>query len=390
MKALVVGAGNIGMGFLGYELRRADWEVVFIETNKEKVKLINDHRRYPVYVVSLSGIKMNEVKGVSAVWLHDFKEVISEIVSSDLILTAIGKDALFVFAPYLAQGLMERLKLRPQDQMHLAVVACENAKDNTKILKTATLNQTPENERVKISDIFSFPKCLVDRIVPNAQPEFKKDSPLGVAVEDYFQFVIDHYGLKEKFPAIPGVIISKNLDAELMRKLLTVNYLHAFISYAGWLVKLRFVHEAFQHKKIISLLKGAISEINAAIPLELPTITLNNQIEFSNKTIRRFQNPWLKDEVTRVGRQPIRKLGSDDRFISVANAIKRHGAIPAFAATGIAAALHFDFMGDEQAKKLVIDVRQKGIKRVLQEVSGLSPDNELTSLIEADFLFRGL
>ncbi|MBO1915422.1 hypothetical protein J4G37_62655, partial [Microvirga sp. 3-52] len=40
--------------------------------------------------------------------------------------------------------------------------------------------------------------------------------------------------------------------------------------------------------------------------------------EYIQKIIGRFANPFITDETTRVGRSPVRKLQSNDRFISPA------------------------------------------------------------------------
>ncbi|MEK7584152.1 MAG: mannitol-1-phosphate 5-dehydrogenase, partial [Patescibacteria group bacterium] len=89
-------------------------------------------------------------------------------------------------------------------------------------------------------------------------------------------------------------------------------------------------------------------------------------------------------------RQPKRKLGAEDRLVKPALLTRNQGRIPAYLATGIAAALHYDHADDVQAQELVSEIRHKGLARVLHEVSGLAPHDELTRLVQSDFLLRAL
>ena len=64
--------------------------------------------------------------------------------------------------------------------------------------------------------------------------------------------------------------------------------------------------------------------------------------------------------------------------------------IPAYIATGVAAALHYNYQNDAQALELVGLIREQGVERVLEEVSGLSKGNPLSSLVKADYLFKAI
>jgi len=52
MRAVVFGAGNIGRGFLGLLLFEAGYEVTFIDVDEARIRLINERREYPVFVLS--------------------------------------------------------------------------------------------------------------------------------------------------------------------------------------------------------------------------------------------------------------------------------------------------------------------------------------------------
>ncbi|MCD2475919.1 mannitol-1-phosphate 5-dehydrogenase, partial [Staphylococcus aureus] len=91
----------------------------------------------------------------------------------------------------------------------------------------------------------------------------------------------------------------------------------------------------------------------------------------------RFENPFISDDVTRVARSPLRKLGENDRLVGPAKKIKEPNAL----AEGIAAALRFDFTGDPEAVELQALIEEKGYSGVLQEVCGIQSHEPLHAII---------
>lgn len=390
MKAVLFGAGNIGRGFLGFLLAKAGFGITFVDIDRAKISLINQQKEYPVFVVSAAGVQEQIVRGINAVSYVDAESITQAIVEADVILTAVGKEPLAAVAVCLARGLVERIRRRPRSEVHIVVVACENVQDNTSYLRQLVLARVPDDCKERVGGLISFPNCVVDRIVPNTLPASSKGDPLAVAVEEYFQLAIDNAGLKAPFPDIAGVDISKNLDATLEQKLFTLNMAHAIVGYYGYLKGYQFVHEAVDDNDIEQLLDGALQEVASAIVARHPDISMDAQQEYAKKVVGRFRNPYLRDEIVRIARQPKRKLGPQDRLVHPASLVWEQGKVPAYLASGIAAALHFDYAGDSQAQQLVHEIREKGIEVVLQEISGLPPRSELARLVKADFLLRAL
>jgi len=52
---------------------------------------------------------------------------------------------------------------------------------------------------------------------------------------------------------------------------------------------------------------------------------------------------------------------------------------------GIAAALRYDYPGDEAARKLQQLISEKGLDGALREVCGIDPDGELAAMIREGF-----
>lgn len=390
MHAVVFGAGNIGRGFLGSILSQSGMSVCFVDVDEDRVKRLAQAGAYPVYVVSERGRDEHVVTGVSAVSVRDTDAIVKAIVAADIVMTAVGKNALSAIAPVLARGLAARTLVRPRESVHLTVVACENVQDNTSYLKQAIGTRVSEEERGRIFAHVSFPDCVVDRIVPNMSSDDDSTDPLSVCVEDYFQLAIDGSALKEPAPPIRGMEVTYDLDATLEQKLCTLNMAHAIVGYYGYLVGCEYVHEAMEDKNILALLHGALEEVSDVIVRRHLSITKSAQDSYACKVVDRFKNRYLRDEVVRVARDPERKLGARDRLVRPAQfAIEQH-TTPAFLVSGITAALHFDYARDAAARRIVDAIRDDGLEQVLESVSGISRDAALARMIRADYHLRDL
>ena len=88
-----------------------------------------------------------------------------------------------------------------------------------------------------------------------------------------------------------------------------------------------------------------------------------------------FENEYITDDVTRVARSPLRKLGANDRLVVVK--IKEPNAL----AEGIAAALRFDYQDDPEAVELQKLIAEKGTSGVLQDICGIQPHEPLHGIV---------
>lgn len=388
-KVLIFGAGNIGRGFLGIVFYQAGYSITFADVDPKKTELINKYKSYPVFICSGFGIREEEVKKVKAIYTQDKEQIIKAICDADLILSAVGKVALEKIAPILAEGLSARTKRRPKAKVYVVVIACENVLDNTLYLKNFIFGALPEDKRANLNSM-SFPNCIVDRIVPNVLPKVALSHPLSVAVEDYFQFVIDGTQLKEAFPRIPGIEISENVSAKLEQKLFTLNMAHGILGYFGLLKGLEFVHEASEDKEIRQLAFGALAEVEEIIVSRHPSIIRKEQRKYAERAMERFGNTYLRDSLSRVASSPKRKLGREERFILPARLLWDQGIIPANLATGIASAYRSKYDIDPEAREISIEIESNGIDSALDHFSGLKPENELARLIKSDYLLVGV
>jgi len=99
--------------------------------------------------------------------------------------------------------------------------------------------------------------------------------------------------------------------------------------------------------------------------------------------VRRYHNRGLADQVSRVARDPVRKLGREDRLIGAALQCLEAGIAPREIAFAAAAAVRYDAPDDPGALRVREIHRRGGVAAVLGELCGLPPDSPLAGLIQA-------
>ncbi len=107
---------------------------------------------------------------------------------------------------------------------------------------------------------------------------------------------------------------------------------------------------------------------------------------YIQKILDRFANPYLVDEVDRVGRQPIRKLSANDRLIKPLLGTIEYGTENTTLLKGIAAACKYRNDNDPQAIELQKSIQDQGIKKTLAHYTGLNENSAEVQKIESLYL----
>ncbi len=369
-QAVHFGAGNIGRGFIGALFSQSGYQVVFVDIADPIIDQLNEKKEYRVMLATdaKESVKIENVSGLNN--LKQENEVIEAITNAEYLTTAIGPNILPRIAPLIAKGLAARVE---KNHEKLYVIACENQISATDLLKGYIMEYLDEATKEKVLAQVSFMNSAVDRIVPIQNNE----GSLDVLVEPYYEWVVES---SEEIPHIEGMTIVPELAPFIERKLFTVNTGHAVIAYFGYLAGKETIDQTLADEVIYKQVKATLGETGAYLIHEYQLDEAEHQ-KYIDKIIGRFENAHLNDGVTRVGRSPLRKLGHEDRLVRPALQAQKAGLSYTNLAKAIAAALMFDFSGDEDAVKLQSMIQEHGVEYVLQEVSGLEPTNELTKEI---------
>lgn len=374
MLAVHFGAGNIGRGFIGNLLFHSGYETVFVDVNAEIVHLLNEKNEYKV-VLAEPGQQEDVIKNVRAInSAENPDQVIEAIAKADLVTTAIGPNILPLIAGLVAEGLRNRAD---QSNRPLNIIACENMIGGSTLLKEKVYEKLTKAEIAQFDDLFGFPDSAVDRIVPNQTNEDK----LMVKVEPFYEWVVEETKLVGEKPDIPGITYVQDLVPYIERKLFTVNTGHALAAYFGYYYGEEFINKAMENPQIYELVEGALSESGEFL-VKKYGFNAEDHAKYIQKILHRFSNSHIVDEVTRVGRSPIRKLGPNDRLVSPARQYSEViGQEPVNLLKGVAAAFLYDFQGDEEAVKIQSTIEGIGIDKAIETFTHISSESTLFQTI---------
>ncbi|GAA4702435.1 mannitol-1-phosphate 5-dehydrogenase [Brevibacillus fulvus] len=376
MLAIHFGAGNIGRGFIGQLLNQAGYEVCFVDVNQELVDEINRRKAYTVKLANQEQTAYS-IEGVRALQSQNEEEVARAIAGADLVTTAVGPNILKLVAPVIAKGISRRLA---ENKHPLNVIACENMIGGSSALRSFVEQHLTAAEQELAKQQIGFPDAAVDRIVPLQKHEDK----LLVTVEPFFEWVVNESQVKGELPKVEGITFVPDLEPYIERKLYTVNTGHAAVAYLGYVRQIETVNKAILQEDIVNRTRQVLEETGALLVAKYQ-FDRAQHAAYIEKIIGRFQNPFISDEVTRVGRSPIRKLSPQDRLTGPALQALQYGIRPVGLTGVIAAALLFDYPEDPEALQLQRDLQETGLAATVEKYTGITPDHELYPLIESQY-----
>lgn len=392
-RAVQFGAGSIGRGFIGALLAQSGYHVTFADINQSIIDTINREKNYHIHILLPDGAETTTSSGtdISGCNSSDDK-IIDEIAKASIITTAVGPDILKYIAPVLARGFSEKRAQRQQVRAtsktlgeevgHVNVFACENRMGASTLLKQYVLqNLKDEHDQRYVEQYVGFPNCSVDRIVP-LPDQARQASRVGhrtldVDAESFYEWIVERSALigNPPFPLpIKGMRFTDRLEAYVERKLFTLNTGHAMAAYLGYLKGYETIAESIHDNRISGGVQHAMQESGVAL-VRKHNFDPDEHAMYIDSIIDRFRNPHLKDECVRVGREPLRKLGRNDRFIGPAQLCRDYGLPNRNLCRGIAAVFRYDNEDDPQSVELMQWIKRDGVEKVAIELTGWSEDD---------------
>lgn len=367
MNALHIGAGNIGRGFIGKLLSDSNIKVTFADVNDKVINLLAELKTYDVQIVGDSVNTIEKVNNIDAINSKDEQALINKIKQVDLITTAVGPNVLKIIASTIAKALIERIN--SGNNKALNIIACENMVRGTTFLKEHVFSYLDKSQQSQIENLVGFVDSAVDRIVPPIAPN--DENPLLVTVEEFSEWIVDKTQFKGDIPQIAGMELTDNLMAFVERKLFTLNTGHAATAYLGKLNKIHLIKDAIHNTEIKNIVRAAMQE-SGEVLIRRYGFDPKLHSAYIEKILKRFANPFLIDDVDRVGREPLRKLSHNDRLIKPLLGTLEYGLENQYLRQIIATALCYKNDNDPQAVEMQLSIQSVGIKETLKKYSELN------------------
>ena len=254
------------------------------------------------------------------------------------------------------------------------IIAAENMMNSTEVLAGYLRDLLAPGQWAAVAAQVGFPNSMIARVVPVAH------DPLFLPAEEFSEWTADVTAALGTPPAIRGLEWVTNQPARLQRKLFIHNTGHAVCGYAGRLAGYQYIHEAAQDPAIMARIAASISDSGEAV---------SREHGFERESVRAYEDNLkgrlvisaLPDHITRVIRQPLRKLGRQERLVGPLLLCEKFGIPRAGLCWGVAALLCSRVPGDEQFDRLAETVAQLGPVPALAELVGYEPQPDTARLI---------
>ncbi len=376
MSCVIFGAGKIARGFIGHLLYLSGIDFVFVEKSDALADLINERKQYTVNILG-NPEKNCVVKGAKALKFSEREEIAQAIARSDVVFDAVGGKNLSQIVPFLCAGIEEKAKSGGV----LNLITCENWKQPADILRQGISEGIDGACRAYFESNVGITESVVMRSAIEADAELLKRDPLLVNVQDFWELPVDASRICKTLPDIMGIKLVEEFTGFLERKFYTYNAANGTTSYLGALMGYEKIADAAHDERILRILDGVYRETSKALSVK-HGIPFAEQWAFTRTSLHKLQDYTIVDFIERNARDPIRKLGPDDRLVGSARLVESCGIRPENLCIAIAAALFYHRDTDEFAVKLEDMRRRMGIDYVLQNVCCLDPSGPLAMLIK--------
>lgn len=344
-KALIIGAGAIGRGFLPWSFR--DLQFDFYDLSKELCSGISNHGGYSSFM-SRNG---NLIE----------KKFRPNIITSNILNLDLGD---YVVA-FVAVGPRNCEKLPNEfSSLSCPIFSLENDPQTV-----VTISRKFNSKKVffGVPDVIASSTASLNNLALDKYALHTEDGTLYLEDNNWV-----NTGLRDFLPHV--VWASKEeMIREWDAKLYLHNTPHCVAAYLGFLASKEFLHEGFENPFIVRVVEGVIEEL--LLSLKRTKHYDHKFLEYyADKELSRFSNKLLFDPVPRVAREPLRKLGHGGRLMGGLTLALLSGVNPMYLNVGVTAALRYRNPKDVDFEA-ICQVDTLGVINFLRYFVNISPDS---------------
>jgi sugar (pentulose or hexulose) kinase/mannitol-1-phosphate/altronate dehydrogenase len=371
-KAVVFGAGKIARGFIGHLLTLSGYHITFVEKNPDMVRSLRERGLYTIEIMGAPE-KSTTITGFDVLQSDEAAAVVRAIEEASVIFVSIGGPNLPQIAPLLAAGLETR-------QADLNIILGENYFQPAQWLRQLVAEHLPALRREWFEKHVGIVETMILRSTIEPTAEMKAEDPLSLKAQNAWEIPADKEAFVGEIPAVQGLVPRGDFQGGLIRKLYTYNCINAVIAYTGYLKGYKLLSDAARDSEILLLARAAYAESSDAL-CKRYGFNREEQYEFAEAAIMKYQNQEIVDPIERNVRDPLRKLARNDRLVGPACLAIEYGKRPVALSLAIAAAFMYDYPEDPSSVILQRLIAEKGLAATVGEVCGLDQGSELSGLI---------
>jgi mannitol-1-phosphate 5-dehydrogenase len=322
-KALIVGGGAIGRGFLPWELHNLRFDL--FDISEELTSDISKNGGYTSYMTRGGSL----VKSV-------FQPDICTSKAEDL-------DFNSYIVAFIAVGPRNCSKLPAVlSKLDCPIFSIENDPSSVTVIERV-LNSS--KVFFGVPDVITSSTSSPENLMKDKYALHTENGTLYLESSDYLADSLSEF--------LPNVVWASRSEMvrEWNAKLYLHNTPHCVAAYLGHLKGKYYLHEAFDDRFVIRIVEGVIEEMILTLKRE-GELEHNFLEEYADKELRRFSNSLLYDPILRVAREPLRKLAYGGRLMGGLSKAMLAGVQPVYLNLGIAAALNYQERSDPDYKSM--------------------------------------
>lgn len=299
-KAVVIGAGQTGRGYLVRFLFEKNYDITLIDKNQTLIDYLQEDKAFCIHFYSKDRTPLY-VHGLKACLSYS-EEAKNAIHDADIIFTSVGEQNLGDVAKQIQEGISGR-----KDKV--VMLTAENGINPGRVLRQHLTDlKVKEDFTVSMTAVFcstvALDKTRLDILSMN---------------EYYFPFDADAIDTIDFEGAVP----IHNFEKFLKRKIYTYNCLAGLISYCGYVKDYEVYGDAANDPDIAEMMDILLEDLNPALQ-DYFEITKEDQEEFAQRAMRKMKDKDILDFNVKNGRAAKRKLGPTERIMSPMKILKEH------------------------------------------------------------------
>ncbi len=348
------GFGAIQSGLLLYEAFQSGnfSRLVVAEVVPDVVEAVREAGGYALNIATANGMEQRFVEGIeiyNPTVDEDAKALADALAEAHEIGTALPSVDFFTTGTLSVADLLRQAfvkKLNDPGLPNAVVYTAENNNHAAEVLNDAVgLDLTGRVQFLntvvgKMSGVVVDEKQIEEdglaRVTPSASRAF--------LVEAFNRILIDRIDLPGFRRGIEVFAEKDELLPFEEAKLYGHNAVHALIGYLAHGEHCRYMSDVDAFPEILEIARTAFLEESGAALIRKyagldPLFTEEGFQAYVEDLLERMMNPWLRDQVERVIRDPERKLGWNDRLIGTMRLVLSQGLRPDHFAAGARAAI---------------------------------------------------
>lgn len=358
-KAVVIGAGQTGRGYVARFLFQRDYEITFIDKNEELVRMLDKDKAFCIHFYK---------RDRTPIYIHNFKayttyssEATQAMKEADFIFTSTGEQNLGDVANQVKDAMKGKTK-------KTVFLTAENGINPARVLRNHLIDAGIDSEyTVTQTAVFTSTVSIHDTRLDTLSMN-----------ESYFPYDADELDALDFEGALPV----HNFEKFFKRKIYTYNCLAGLISYCGYIKGYEVYGDAACDPDVDETMMRLMEELNPALQ-DYFQITKEDQEAFTERALAKFRDQSILDYNIKNGRAPMRKLGPTERIMSPMQILLDHDKDPRILEFVAAAALvYWEELQGKSEPKL-----EKDLITTFCEINDLSGDEDVVKHVK-EYLYE--